>query len=181
MNGLRPIGRLDGSPIMGDTFEFLIDPTYATAIGQYDPVVLSSGYVTRSTGAASQVILGVLTGVKFADPTAPGGTRFANHWDGIARSASLKVFATIAGISDETIFSIPWTGTPAVANIGARFLITMGAVNALTGHSNATVGAADGNGPLKLLPLDINPVPGETSYGTAGTVTARVVKALSAY
>lgn len=183
MNGLRPIGFMGSSPVMGDTGTFLIDPTYATAIGNGDPVILSSGYVERATGAAEEVILGVLMGVKFADTAVMGGTRFMNHWDGTARASGLKVEATIGGLSPNTVFKISRTAAPAVSEIGSRFVITMGSVDTSLGFSGATLGATDADGPLKMLPLDYMPHPQDSATygGSSVTHTALVVKALSEF
>lgn len=140
--GLRPIGKIDGSPWFADQERFPIASNYTTAIYQYDPVKRSSGTIIR--GVAAQAIFGVLLGVEYTDPS--GNKVFNEWWPGLTGCSDIR--ATVA-FDPDLIYeaeTASGAGNITQAYNGAKVDFALGTGNAVTGLSGATVGASGGAG-----------------------------------
>jgi hypothetical protein len=150
--GLRPVGRVDGTPYMADQERFPIAPTYTTAIFHHDPVKLSAGTLIR--GVAAQAIFGVLQGVQYVDPS--GNLVFDDWWPGLAGCTNIR--ATVIN-SPDAVFEVETAvaaGNIAQTYVGALVDFVLGSGVTATGLSAATVGAAGGVG-FKVLRVPDSP------------------------
>jgi hypothetical protein len=150
--GLRPVGRVDGTPYMADQERLPIAPTYTTAIFHNDPVKLSSGTLIR--GVAGQSIYGILQGVQYTDPS--GNLVFDDWWPGIANCTNIR--AVVVNSPDIVLEAetAAAAGNIAQTYVGALVDFALGTGNTITGLSAATVGAAGGAG-FKVLRVPDSP------------------------
>lgn len=167
--GLRPVGRIDGSPWMADQRRFPIANEYSTKIYQYDPVALSSGNIVR--GVAGQPIVGALVGVEYINGR--GEKVFSNFWPGDVAATEIK--ATVA-VSPDLLFETETTtgaGNITAAYRGAMVDFALGTGDDRLGTSGAQVGAAGGSG---LMVYDVPDYPGNELGTTNRTVLVQIIK-----
>ena len=163
MLGLKPVRNANGSPFMGDLTHYRINSENTAAIFHGDPVVLTSGYVLRTTG--NTAVIGVFQGCEYADAAAPGGYRFSPNWPGVSLGAGVEVRALIADAPD-LISEITFRGTTTaltyaqlVSTFGKRVNLTLGSGSGA--FSTAEMGAASTTGAFFVLPISVAPYPGE--------------------
>jgi hypothetical protein len=150
--GLRPVGRVDGTPYMADQERFPIAVGYTTAIFHHDPVKLSAGTLIR--GVAAQSIFGVLQGVQYTDPS--GNLVFDDWWPGIAGCTNIRA---VVVNSPDAVFEVETAvgaGNITQAYVGALVDFALGTGSTFSGLSAATVGTSGGAG-LKVLRVPDSP------------------------
>ncbi len=162
--GLKPVRYMDGSPYTGKANKYRIASGYATAIGQWDPVVtLSDG--TIGIGVAGSPCLGVLEYVEYF--TTAGVYTKAQNW---TASTTAKTGTTVyAYVHDDPsiLFDVQETdgssgaGTAlALADCGLNINFVIGAPNAQgqsTTSLNNTTEQTTSTLNLKLLALSDYP------------------------
>lgn len=140
MKGLHAARYLNGAEFMGDLQEYDIANNYSTAIGNADPVALSSGTVVR--GTAAQPFIGSLVGVRYVQPD--GRYKFSSWWPGTTGCSNIKA---LVAANPEILFRCKMAAS--VGNITAairhaRVNFVLNAVDA-NGNSAVELGAAGGN------------------------------------
>lgn len=139
MRGLSPAKYLNGAEFMGDLQEFDIASNYTTAIGNRDPVVISSGAIVRAT--AGQPFSGSLIGCRYVD--ANGRFKFNHWWPGSTGCSQIKA---LVAHNPEILFKIRTAtavGNVTVAYRNAKVNFVLNPVDAL-GYSTVELGAAGG-------------------------------------
>lgn len=162
--GLKPVRYMDGSPYTGKANRYRIASGYATAIGQWDPIVqLADG--TVGIGVAGAACSGVLEYVEYF--TTGGAYIKAPNW---VASTTAKTGTTVYAFvhDDPTIlFDVQETngagvsGTPiALADVGSNINFVIGAPSALgisTTSLNNTTTATTSTLNLKIMALSDYP------------------------
>jgi hypothetical protein len=125
-NGFKPIRRMDGSAWTVSSTPYRIPDNYGTAIYYGDVVkFVTSGVIQRA--AAGDQFRGVFIGVKFIDST--GAAKILPNWPANQRLITTGAYAEALVVDDPfVVFAAQFTGagTPAVADLGATFNISVG-------------------------------------------------------
>jgi len=161
--GLRPSGKVGQNRDNQGLSEYNIAAS-AAAIYQNDPVEMANtGTIT--VAAATDVLLGSLTGVFFTDATTEKPT-FANHLN-----ASNTATDIVGFVSDDPYqrFEIQSAGTPAQTNIGncADISYTAGSSPNYVSKVEASGTMAAGTAQLKIIGVSKDPLNNE--LGSANT------------
>ena len=161
--GLRPSGKVGQNRDNQGLSEYNIAAS-AAAIYQNDPVEMANtGTIT--VAAATDVLLGSLTGVFFTDATTEKPT-FANHLN-----ASNTATDIVGFVSDDPYqrFEIQSAGTPAQTNIGncADIAYTAGSSPNYVSKVEASGTMAAGTAQLKIIGVSKDPLNNE--LGSANT------------
>jgi len=161
--GLRPSGKVGQNRDNQGLSEYNIAAS-AAAIYQNDPVEMANtGTIT--VAAASDVLLGSLTGVFFTDATTEKPT-FANHLN-----ASNTATDIVGFVSDDPYqrFEIQSAGTPAQTNIGncADIAYTAGSSPNYVSKVEASGTMAAGAAQLKII--GVSKDPDNNELGSANT------------
>jgi len=161
--GLRPSGKVGQNRDNQGLSEYNIAAS-AAAIYQNDPVEMANtGTIT--VAAASDVLLGSLTGVFFTDATTEKPT-FANHLN-----ASNTATDIVGFVSDDPYqrFEIQSAGTPAQTNIGncADISYTAGSSPNYVSKVEASGTMAAGAAQLKII--GVSKDPDNNELGSANT------------
>jgi hypothetical protein len=161
--GLKPIGKVGQNRDNGGLSEYNIAAS-ADAIYFNDPVEMANtGTIT--VAAATDVLLGSLTGVFFTDATSSKPT-FANHLD-----ASNTATDIVGFVSDDPYerFEVQSAGTPAQTNIGncADIAYTAGSSPNYVSKVEASGTMAAGTAQLKIIGVSKDPLNNE--LGSANT------------
>ena len=161
--GLKPIGKVGQNRDNGGLSEYNIAAS-ADAIYFNDPVEMANtGTIT--VAAATDVLLGSLTGVFFTDATSSKPT-FANHLD-----ASNTATDIVGFVSDDPYerFEVQSAGTPAQTNIGncADIAYTAGSSPNYVSKVEASGTMAAGAAQLKII--GVSKDPDNNELGSANT------------
>jgi|TARA_R100000654_G_scaffold1879_3_gene6933 hypothetical protein len=161
--GLRPSGKVGQNRDNQGLSEYNIAAS-AAAIYQNDPVEMANtGTIT--VAAATDVLLGSLTGVFFTDATTEKPT-FANHLN-----ASNTATDIVGFVSDDPYqrFEIQSAGTPAQTNIGncADIAYTAGSSPNYVSKVEASGTMAAGAAQLKII--GVSKDPDNNELGSANT------------
>ena len=161
--GLRPSGKVGQNRDNQGLSEYNIAAS-AAAIYQNDPVEMANtGTIT--VAAATDVLLGSLTGVFFTDATTEKPT-FANHLNASNTASDIVGF-----VSDDPYqrFEIQSAGTPAQTNIGncADIAYTAGSSPNYVSKVEASGTMAAGAAQLKII--GVSKDPDNNELGSANT------------
>lgn len=140
--GLRPIGRVGGTPYTGGQSRYRIAANYGTAIFQGDMVMqVTGGTVEIHADGGTVPIVGVFNGCQYTDPTT-GEQKFSNFYP-----ASTNASDIIAFIIDDpmVIFEIQADAAFPIADLFGNFdVVYTSAGSTTTGISGSELKVTDG-------------------------------------
>ena len=167
--GLRPIGRIGGTPYTGGQSRYRIANNYGTAIFQGDMVMhVTGGGIEIHADGGTVPIVGVFNGCRYTDPST-GKETFSNFYPASTAAADIEAFI----IDDPmVVFEIQADDTFPVADLYGNFdVVYTSAGSTTTGLAGSeldvTTGATGTSLPLKAI--DISQDPGNSDVATANT------------
>ena len=174
--GLRPIGRVGGTPYTGGQSRYRIAANYGTAIFQGDMVMqVTGGTVEIHADGGTVPIVGVFNGCQYTDPTT-GEQKFSNFYPASTNASDL-----IAFIIDDpmVVFEIQADAAFPVADLFGNFdIVYTNSGSTYTGISGAeldvTTGATATSLPLKAI--DVSQDPDNSDVASANTNVLVVIQ-----
>ena len=167
--GMRPIGRIGGTPYTGGQSRYRIAANYGTAIFQGDMVMqVTGGGVEIHADGGTVPIVGVFNGCRYTDPTT-GKETFSNFYPASTNASDIEAFI----IDDPSvIFEIQADAAFPVADLFGNFdIVDATAGSTVSGNSrtelDVTTGATTAGLPLKAI--DISQDPENSDVATANT------------
>ena len=167
--GLRPVGRIGGTPFTGGQNRYRIAANYGTSIFQGDMVMqVTGGGVEIHADGGTVPIVGVFNGCTYTGPTS-GEVTFSNYYP-----ASTNASDIIAFIIDDpmVVFEIQADAAFPIADLLGNFdVVYTSAGSTVTGISGAELKVTDG-GTATTLPLkaiDISQDPENSDVSSANT------------
>jgi len=174
--GLRPIGRVGGTPYTGGQSRYRIAANYGTAIFQGDMVMqVTGGTVEIHADGGTVPIVGVFNGCQYTDPTT-GEQKFSNFYP-----ASTNASDIIAFIIDDpmVIFEIQADAAFPIADLFGNFdVVYTSAGSTTTGISGSELKVSDGGTAttLSLKAIDISEDPENSDVASANTNVKVVIQ-----
>jgi hypothetical protein len=174
--GLRPIGRVGGTPYTGGQSRYRIAANYGTAIFQGDMVMqVTGGTVEIHADGGTVPIVGVFNGCQYTDPTT-GEQKFSNFYPASTNASDL-----IAFIIDDpmVIFEVQADAAFPVADLFGNFdVVYTSAGSTTTGISGSELKVTDGGTAttLSLKAIDISQDPENSDVGSANTNVKVVIQ-----
>ena len=171
--GLRPVRKLDGSPVINAQNRYRIAANYGTPIYQGDLVKpVAGGGIERAVANTSDLVVGVFNGVFYTDPTTQKPT-WKNYYPGTVNASD--IVATVIDDPD-VVYQIDSDGAFAVADIFQNFSVTNTTGSTLTGISTAQLdySTAGTSSQLVLQAIDISQQVGDDEAGTNADVLVRI-------
>ena len=175
--GLKPINSIDGKPYAGAFRQIPVAAGFATAIFNGDTVLISDGYIIKSTATNSGGIVGVVVGGQYVNSS--GQTVQGQYIPAAASTASNLAYAyvvddpmalfKVAVVSSGTTMS-----TASRADVGSNVPLVLNAGSTNTGDSAFAV-TLTGAGTTATIPLRVIDVVPETATG-ADAYTELLVK-----
>ena len=167
--GMRPVGRIGGTPYTGGQSRYRIANNYGTAIFQGDMVAqVTGGGIEVHADGGTVPIVGVFNGCQYTDPTT-GEQKFSNFYP-----ASTNASDIIAFVIDDpmVVFEIQADAAFPIADLLGNFdVVYTSAGSTVTGISGAELKVTDG-GTATTLPLkaiDISQDPENSDVSSANT------------
>ena len=167
--GLRPVGRIGGTPFTGGQNRYRIAANYGTSIFQGDMVMqVTGGGVEIHADGGTVPIVGVFNGCTYTDPTS-GEVTFSNYYP-----ASTNASDIIAFIIDDpmVVFEIQADAAFPIADLLGNFdVVYTSAGSTVTGISGAELKVTDGGTAtsLSLKAIDISQDPENSDVSSANT------------
>jgi len=174
--GLRPIGRVGGTPYTGGQSRYRIAANYGTAIFQGDMVMqVTGGTVEIHADGGTVPIVGVFNGCQYTDPTT-GEQKFSNFYPASTNASDL-----IAFIIDDpmVVFEIQADAAFPIADLFGNFdVVYTSAGSTTTGISGSELKVADGGTAttLSLKAIDISEDPENSDVASANTNVKVVIQ-----
>jgi len=174
--GLRPIGRVGGTPYTGGQSRYRIAANYGTAIFQGDMVMqVTGGTVEIHADGGTVPIVGVFNGCQFTDPTT-GEQKFSNFYPASTNASDL-----IAFIIDDpmVVFEVQADAAFPVADLFGNFdVVYTSAGSTTTGISGSELKVSDGGTAttLSLKAIDISEDPENSDVASANTNVKVVIQ-----
>lgn len=174
--GLRPIGRVGGTPYTGGQSRYRIAANYGTAIFQGDMVMqVTGGTVEIHADGGTVPIVGVFNGCQYTDPTT-GEQKFSNFYP-----ASTNASDIIAFIIDDpmVVFEIQADAAFPIADLFGNFdVVYTSAGSTTTGISGSELKVSDGGTAttLSLKAIDISEDPENSDVASANTNVKVVIQ-----
>ena len=174
--GLRPIGRIGGTPYTGGQSRYRIAANYGTAIFQGDMVMqVTGGTVEIHADGGTVPIVGVFNGCQYTDPTT-GEQRFSNFYPASTNASDL-----IAFIIDDpmVVFEVQADAAFPVADLFGNFdVVYTSAGSTTTGISGSELKVTDGGTAttLSLKAIDISEDPENSDVASANTNVKVVIQ-----
>jgi len=174
--GLRPIGRVGGTPYTGGQSRYRIAANYGTAIFQGDMVMqVTGGTVEIHADGGTVPIVGVFNGCQYTDPTT-GEQKFSNFYPASTNASDL-----IAFIIDDpmVVFEIQADAAFPVADLFGNFdVVYTSAGSTTTGISGSELKVTDGGTAttLSLKAIDISEDPENSDVASANTNVKVVIQ-----
>ena len=174
--GLRPIGRIGGTPYTGGQSRYRIAANYGTAIFQGDMVMqVTGGTVEIHADGGTVPIVGVFNGCQYTDPTT-GEQRFSNFYPASTNASDL-----IAFIIDDpmVVFEVQADAAFPVADLFGNFdVVYTSAGSTTTGISGSELKVSDGGTAttLSLKAIDISEDPENSDVASANTNVKVVIQ-----
>lgn len=175
--GLKPINSIDGKPYAGAFRQIPVAAGFATAIFNGDTVLISDGYIIKSTTTNSGGIVGVVVGGQYVNSS--GQTVQGQYIPASASTSSNLAYAyvvddpmalfKVAVVSSGTTMS-----TASRADVGSNVPLVLNAGSTTTGDSAFAV-TLTGAGTTATIPLRVIDVVPETATG-ADAYTELLVK-----
>jgi hypothetical protein len=175
--GLVPVNSLDGKPYAGAIRQIPVATGFATAIFNGDTVLISDGYLIKSTATNSGGIVGVVVGGQYTNSS---GQLVQGQY--IPASASTSANPAVAYVVDDqqalfkvaVVTSGTTMGTASRADVGSNVPLVLNAGSTTTGDSAFGV-TLTGAGTTATIPLRVIDVVPETAT-SAGVYTELLVK-----
>ncbi len=174
--GMRPIGRVGGTPYTGGQSRYRIAANYGTSIFQGDMVAqVTGGGIEVHADGGTVPIVGVFNGCSFTDPTT-GEQKFQNFYP-----ASTNASDIIAFVIDDpmVIFEVQADDTFPVADLFGNFdIVYTSSGSTVTGISGAELNVTDGGTgtTLPLKAIDISEDPENSDVASANTNVKVVIQ-----
>ena len=174
--GLRPIGRIGGTPYTGGQSRYRIAANYGTAIFQGDMVMqVTGGTVEIHADGGTVPIVGVFNGCQYTDPTT-GEQKFSNFYPASTNASDL-----IAFIIDDpmVVFEVQADAAFPVADLFGNFdVVYTSAGSTTTGISGSELKVTDGGTAttLSLKAIDISEDPENSDVASANTNVKVVIQ-----
>ena len=174
--GMRPIGRVGGTPYTGGQSRYRIAANYGTSIFQGDMVAqVTGGGIEVHADGGTVPIVGVFNGCSFTDPTT-GEQKFQNFYP-----ASTNASDIIAFVIDDpmVIFEVQADDTFPVADLFGNFdIVYTSSGSTVTGISGAELNVTDGGTgtTLPLKAIDISEDPEISDVASANTNVKVVIQ-----
>ena len=174
--GLRPIGRVGGTPYTGGQSRYRIAANYGTAIFQGDMVMqVTGGTVEIHADGGTVPIVGVFNGCQYTDPTT-GEQKFSNFYPASTNASDL-----IAFIIDDpmVVFEVQADAAFPVADLFGNFdVVYTSAGSTTTGISGSELKVTDGGTAttLSLKAIDISEDPENSDVASANTNVKVVIQ-----
>lgn len=175
--GLKPVNSLDGKPYAGAIRQIPVATGFATAIFNGDTVLISDGYLIKSTTTNSGGIVGVVVGGQYVNSN--GQTVQGQYIPALAATASNAAYAYVvddpnALFKVAVVTSGTTMGTASRADVGSNVPLVLNAGSTTTGDSAFAV-TLTGAGTTATIPLRVIDVVPETATA-ADTYTELFVK-----
>jgi hypothetical protein len=175
--GLVAVNSLDGKPYAGAFRQIPVATGFATAIFNGDTVLISDGYLIKSTTTNSGGIVGVVVGGQYTNSS---GQLVQGQY--IPASASTSTNPAVAYVVDDqqalfkvaVVTSGTTMGTASRADVGSNVALVLNAGSTTTGDSAFAV-TLTGAGTTATIPLRVIDVVPETAT-SAGVYTELLVK-----
>jgi len=175
--GLKPINSLDGKPYAGAIRQIPVAAGFGTAIFTGDTVLISDGYLVKSTTTNSGGIVGVVMGGQYVNSS--GQTVQGQYIPALASTSSNLAYAYVVD-DQQALFKVAVVtsgttmGTASRADVGSNVALVLNAGSTTTGDSAFAV-TLTGAGTTATIPVRVIDVVPETATA-ADTYTELLVK-----
>ena len=175
--GLKPVNSLDGKPYAGAIRQIPVAAGFATAIFDGDTVLISDGYIIKSTTTNSGGIVGVCVGGQYVNSN---GQTVQGQYIPAAASTSTNLAYAYVVDDPNALFKVAVVtsgttmGTASRADVGSNVPLVLNAGSTTTGDSAFAV-TLTGAGTTATIPLRVIDVVPETATA-ADTYTELFVK-----
>ena len=175
--GLQPVNSLDGKPYAGAIRQIPVAAGFGTAIFNGDTVLISDGYLIKSTTTNSGNIVGVVLGGQYVN--ASGQTVQGQYIPALASTTANPAYAYVVD-DQQALFKVAvltsgtTMGTASRADVGSNVALVLNAGSTTTGDSAFAV-TLTGAGTTATIPLRVIDVVPETA-SAAGVYTELLVK-----
>jgi hypothetical protein len=175
--GLEPINSLDGKPYAGAIRQIPVAAGFATAIFNGDTVLISDGYLIKSTATNSGGIVGVVVGGQYVNSS--GQTVQAQYIPAAASTSTNLAYAYVVD-DQQALFKVAVVtsgttmGTASRNDVGSNVPLVLNPGSTTTGNSAFGV-TLTGAGTTATIPLRVIDVVPETAT-SAGVYTELLVK-----
>ena len=175
--GLVPVNSLDGKPYAGAIRQIPVAAGFATAIFNGDTVLISNGYLIKSTTTNSGGIVGVVMGGQYVNSS--GQTVQGQYIPALASTSTNLAYAYVVD-DQQALFKVAVVtsgttmGTASRADVGSNVALVLNAGSTTTGNSAFAV-TLTGAGTTATIPLRVIDVVPETAT-SAGVYTELLVK-----
>ena len=175
--GLKPVNSIDGKPYAGAIRQIPVAAGFATAIFNGDTVLISDGYLIKSTTTNSGDIVGVCVGGQYVNSN--GQTVQGQYIPALASTSTNYAYAYVVD-DQQALFKVAVVtsgttmGTASRADVGSNVPLVVNAGSTVTGDSAFGV-TLTGAGATATIPLRVIDVVPETAT-SAGVYTELYVK-----
>jgi len=175
--GLAPVNSLDGKPYAGAIRQIPVAAGFGTAIFNGDTVLISDGYLIKSTTTNSGGIVGVVVGGQYVNSS--GQTVQGQYIPALASTASDLAYAYVVD-DQQALFKVAVVtsgttmGTASRADVGSNVPLVLNAGSTATGNSAFGV-TLTGAGTTATIPLRVIDVV-EATASAPGVYTELLVK-----
>ena len=167
--GMRPIGRVGGTPYTGGQTRYRIAANYGTSIFKGDMVAqVTGGGVEVHADGGTVPIVGVFNGCQYTDPTT-GEQKYSNYYP-----ASTNASDIIAFVIDDpnVVFEIQCNAAFPIADLLGNFdIVYTSSGSTVTGISGAELNVSDGatTATLSVKAIDITEDPDNDDVSSDAT------------
>jgi hypothetical protein len=175
--GLVPVNSIDGKPYAGAIRQIPVAAGFGTAIFNGDTVLISNGYLVKSTTTNSGGIVGVVMGGQYVNSA--GQTVQGQYIPALASTSTNLAYAYVVD-DQQALFKVAVVtsgttmGTASRADVGSNVPLVLNAGSTTTGNSAFAV-TLTGAGTTATIPLRVIDVVPETAT-SAGVYTELLVK-----
>jgi len=175
--GLEPVNSLDGKPYAGAIRQIPVAAGFGTAIFNGDTVLISDGYLIKSTTTNSGGIVGVCVGGQYVNSN--GQTVQGQYIPALASTSTNPAYAYVVD-DQQALFKVAVVtsgttmGTASRADVGSNVALVLNAGNTSTGNSAFAV-TLTGAGTTATIPLRVIDVVEQTATA-AGVYCELLVK-----
>lgn len=175
--GLVPINSIDGKPYAGAIRQIPVAAGFGTAIFNGDTVLISDGYLIKSTATNSGGIVGVVMGGQYVNSS--GQTVQGQYIPALASTSTDLAYAYVVD-DQQALFKVAVVtsgttmGTASRADVGSNVPLVLNPGSTTTGNSAFGV-TLTGAGTTATIPLRVIDVVPETAT-SEGVYTELLVK-----
>jgi hypothetical protein len=168
--GLMPVNSIDGKPYAGAIRQIPVAAGFGTAIFNGDTVLISDGYLIKSTTTNSGGIVGVVMGGQYVNSS--GQTVQGQYIPASASTTANPAYAYVVD-DQQALFKVAVVtsgttmGTASRADVGSNVALVLNAGSTTTGNSAFAV-TLTGAGTTATIPLRVIDVVPETALSTGG-------------